>query len=74
MSTRKRILRAIGVCVLGIVAMLAGFYIKQVLIGGGQYAPDIPEVVIGGVVGAAVGFLAPDADQRKKNRENLFNK
>ena len=54
--------------------MLAGFYIKQVLIGGGQYAPDILEVVIGGVVGAAVGFLAPDADQRKKNRENLFNK
>lgn len=74
MSTQKRILRAVGVCVLGVVAVLAALYIKQVLIGGGHYAPDVSEVVIGGVVGAVVGFLAPDADQRKKNRDNLFNK
>ena len=72
MTSQQRIIRGIATCVAGVLAVLAGTYIRQVMIDGGSYVLPTTELVIAAVVGLVIGYLAPTPEEAKRNRENLF--
>ena len=64
------ILRAILGFALGFVLSLGALYLTA-MIKGQTFTLDWKEYIISGVVLAVLTFVAPDAAQRKKNRQDL---
>ena len=67
----NKIVRGILVGVLGVLAVFGGTYLRQVVVDHGQFVIPTKEAIIAGVTGVVIGYFAPSAEDRKKNRENV---
>ena len=65
------IARAVVSAVLVFVVLLAVGFVKDVLIDGDSFEPHWIEIIVLTIASAAIGYFAPDAAQRKQNRQNL---
>lgn len=69
----NKILRAI-LCTIGIFAIVLAIRFLKAKIGGGAFNPDWVTTAGVSVIGGVLSAFGPDAEQRKKNRDDLANK
>lgn len=67
----KRFLLALLSAVAAGAIILAIWYIRDVVVGGGSFSPDWPQCVFLAFVVGLCAFFGPDAAQRRRNRQDL---
>ncbi|MBE6470943.1 MAG: hypothetical protein E7000_04455 [Coriobacteriaceae bacterium] len=64
---QNRIARGIFYAVIVVVAGLAGFFVKKVLVDGGTFALSSLEIFEVVATGVLVGIIVPIVEAKKKN-------
>ena len=66
--SNNRVIRGAFYFILTVVASLAGFYVKKVLVGGEAFSLSSLEIFETVVAGVLVGILIPIIEAKKRNR------